>query len=950
MQTEKVKLFFFIALSAIAVVAMGVLAHFNVKNFEKQTVKHTQQNLLTVANVQATHIEDIFNEIKSNLEMIALTSTARKKFRENIPESKLPPQKYIPLEDVFKRLKKVASSLYRIDTKGIVQQRIPFAEGREGADFSKKPGVAYVLENHESHLSKVFLTNSGKRAVSICVPVFDGEQFLGVLRSIAYLDTLHSILRHVADAENSAAFIVNEDGEILTRSENIIETDFLLPQHAQNSPEDDVEQMISEILSGTEGVASLRFDKLAYDKAIIAWVPIKAGQKTWSLVLCEDYENISDPIKAQLRNILIIITCFSSVLVSIALAFHKINKKKTQLEAYISLNKMNEELQYIADERTQTVTELETQDKLLKNLIAVVPNGIFWKDLDSRYIGCNKNFAILMGLDRPEQLIGKTDYQLKVKKEQADLYVQYDKEVIKTGIPLLNVEETHQLADGTEAHLLVSKLPLRNVSGKITGVIGVITDITELKKAQQEIHDKGAVFTNIISSMKQGIIIANSFGIVTQVNQSYANILGKNIDRIIDANINECMIGPTNKNFTELNRKLRESSRLEPIIINHAIGDKDYIISLEPIRTGEKYEGMVVSVTDVSELTKARERAEYASYRKAQLMASISHQIRTPMNSIVGFAELLGQENLTDEQSEFAKMISSSAANLLEVVNEIVSLSQEQDEELPDGYEAKGTIALTNTSQNDNEEKETVDDASQKQNPEDGFHILIVDDVPENRMLVEVLLKKKNYITTSCNDGKMAVKNAAKNKYDLILMDIQMPEMNGLEATRIIRSEGINSTTPILAMTASIATEDEMLCIEAGCDDYVRKPLNKELLLRKIWRFSEQKKQITDALEGGDIVSFLSDNPDYHKAIETFVENLPERISEMQKALDDENLQDLNFKAHALKGLGGFAGFPIYSEMAKSIEQALKDSQIDQVKAKLDEMVSICRRTKLTPR
>ena len=73
-------------------------------------------------------------------------------------------------------------------------------------------------------------------------------------------------------------------------------------------------------------------------------------------------------------------------------------------------------------------------------------------------------------------------------------------------------------------------------------------------------------------------------------------------------------------------------------------------------------------------------------------------------------------------------------------------------------------------------------------------------------------------------------------------------------------------------------------------------------------------------------------------------------FSQMQQALDAENLQDLNFKAHALKGVGGFAGFPVYSELAKSIEQSIKDCHIDEIKEKLDEMVNICRRTKLTPR
>lgn len=955
MHNEKTKLIFFVSLASVAVIVMCVLAHFNIRNFEQHTVRQTQDHLLTIANVQAMHVENVFNEIKSDLEIIALTPAVRKRIIENLGESKLPSDEYFPLEDIFNRFKKVASSFYRIDSNGIIQQRVPFAEGREGANFSHKPGVAYVLANHKSHISKVFLTNSGERAVSICVPVFNDKDFIGILRGIAYLDRLSGIFSHLGDAEGAAAIIVNEDGEVLTYSEDIIETDTLLTRDAGEEGDEDVkEQVVTEILSGTQGTACLRFDELAYDKSVIAWSPIQVGQKTWSIIVCEDYDNISEPIKAHSRNIFIVIGCFSSVLIGIAVAFHRINKKKSQLEAYISLNKMNEELQYISDERSQTVTELEEQDKLFKNLIAAVPNGIFWKDSKSRYIGCNKSFAVLMGLEKPEHIIGKTDYQLETSRERADLYVQYDKEVMKTGIPLLNVEETYQLPDGAEVHLLVSKLPLRNVNGRITGVIGVFTDITELKKAQQETVDKGKTLTNIISCMQQGMIITDSLGKVTEVNQYYADHLGKSIDQIKGKDISECLLPPLNKRLTQLKSRLKESSTLEPELFCREIGDRDFQFRFQPIQSGEKYDGMVISVIDVSELTKARERAEYASYRKGQLLASLSHQIRTPMNSIVGFAELLDQENLSDEQAEFTKMISSSVGNLLEVVNEIVELASEHLEDIPNvGNEKDSANPPEDSDRNKNEEDavgSADDDSSEEDKSEDSYRVLIVDDVPENRMLIEVLLKKQKYVTTSCNNGKMAVKLAAKEQFDLILMDIQMPEMNGMEATKIIRSEGMNSSTPVIAMTASVDTEDEMLCIAAGCDDYVRKPINKESLLRKIWRFSEQKKQIAAALEGGDIVSFLSGNPDYHKAIETFVDNLPERIREMQKALDEENLQDLNFKAHTLKGLGGFAGFPIYSEMAKSIEQALKDSQIDQVKAKLDEMVSICRRTKLTPR
>jgi len=222
------------------------------------------------------------------------------------------------------------------------------------------------------------------------------------------------------------------------------------------------------------------------------------------------------------------------------------------------------------------------------------------------------------------------------------------------------------------------------------------------------------------------------------------------------------------------------------------------------------------------------------------------------------------------------------------------------------------------------------------------------DDVEENRMLIKAMLRKTNYKVVACSNGAEAVEYANKQKFDLILMDLNMPVMDGLEATKLIRSEGKNRTTVIVALTASTIKGDEVVCLDAGCDDFITKPIKKEALLRKIEQFVQQKKQIDTAVQGGHIISFQSENPDYQKMVKIFITNLPKRIEEMQDALDKRNLQDLSFKVHTMKGLGGFAGFPIYTEKAKTIEQMICDNPIEKIQEQLDEMVQLCQRTKLT--
>jgi two-component system sensor histidine kinase BarA len=176
-------------------------------------------------------------------------------------------------------------------------------------------------------------------------------------------------------------------------------------------------------------------------------------------------------------------------------------------------------------------------------------------------------------------------------------------------------------------------------------------------------------------------------------------------------------------------------------------------------------------------------------------------------------------------------------------------------------------------------------------------------------------------------------------------MDIQMPGINGLEATRIIRAGGLNSKTPIIAITASADKKSKLDCLEIGCDDYIFKPAKSELLLKKISRFIRQKKHLKNAASGDSIISSLSENPDYHKMIDVFVKDLPERIEQMRDALEQNNLHELCLRVHSLRELSGFAGFPIYTEKADDIERILRDNQIEKVSAQLDELAKLCLRT-----
>ena len=114
----------------------------------------------------------------------------------------------------------------------------------------------------------------------------------------------------------------------------------------------------------------------------------------------------------------------------------------------------------------------------------------------------------------------------------------------------------------------------------------------------------------------------------------------------------------------------------------------------------------------------------------------------------------------------------------------------------------------------------------------DGISVLVVDDAPDNRLLVSRFLTLAGATAEMAEDGLDGVEKALAGKHDVVLMDIQMPGLDGYEATRKLRSSDF--LKPIIALTAHAMKEERDRCMEAGCDDYLTKPINRAALLQSV--------------------------------------------------------------------------------------------------------------------
>ena len=116
-------------------------------------------------------------------------------------------------------------------------------------------------------------------------------------------------------------------------------------------------------------------------------------------------------------------------------------------------------------------------------------------------------------------------------------------------------------------------------------------------------------------------------------------------------------------------------------------------------------------------------------------------------------------------------------------------------------------------------------------------HILLVEDNPDNRMLIKAYLKKTEHSLDEAENGEVAVEMYQQGKYDLVFMDVQMPVMDGHQATRLIRQweeENNKPRTKIVSLTAHAIKEEVDKCLEAGCDTHLSKPIKKDTLLKTI--------------------------------------------------------------------------------------------------------------------
>ena len=206
--------------------------------------------------------------------------------------------------------------------------------------------------------------------------------------------------------------------------------------------------------------------------------------------------------------------------------------------------------------------------------------------------------------------------------------------------------------------------------------------------------------------------------------------------------------------------------------------------------------------------------------------------------------------------------------------------------------------------------------------------ILLIEDGFDNQQLISTHLRKAGAEVTIAENGRIGLEKAMAQRFDLILMDMQMPEMDGQTATGELRRRGVG--VPIIALTAHAMAEDRARCLAAGCTDYLSKPVRKDVLLNTVGGYLDGRRAYFNADAPalapslGRLRSSLASDPDMRDVLKGFVENLPKRVQRLMDLTQKRDLEQLREVLHQLKGAGGGYGFAEITRRAACAEKAIK--------------------------
>jgi len=668
------------------------------------------------------------------------------------------------------------------------------------------------------------------------------------------------------------------------------------------------------------------------------------------------------------------------------LEFQNEEKEKRQTE-----NKILEELSY----------SLRVASEYARSLIEASRDPLFTINLEGKITDMNNASVIITGVSR-EELVGTDFFEYFTDPQKA-------REVYQAVFAMGYVADYPlTIKDGKLTDVLFNGSVYKDDKGNVSGVVVVARDITEQKKIETQLNE-AIIFAEMATEIAEIAKGKAEVSMITAENavkakQQFLSNMSHEIRTPMNA-----IIGFTKVLLkTELSAKQKEYLTAIKMSGDALIVLINDILDLAKVDAGKMvFEQtpfkMALSISTMLHLfeTKIQEKnlqlIKNYDCRIPQVLVGdpvrlhqiilnlISNAVKfTSKGSITVNVSLISDddkkvtiefsvkdtgigipENKIDKIFENFQQASSGTSRLyggtglgLAIVKQLVEPqggSIRVESQVNEGSTFSFTLSFLKTTENAEPEVELEEPDMDNSN----IKVLVVEDIPLNQLLMKTLLDDFGFERDMASNGRIAIEKLEAKEFDVILMDLQMPEMNGFEATDYIRNT-LKSTIPIIALTADVTTVDLAKCRAVGMNDYIAKPVDERILYSKIIALAKrptlEKISMQEAVIIDEIVKKRCIDLDYLnkrtrsnptlmlEMISLYLEQTPPLILAMKKSLQDQNWNGLHAAVH--KMIPSFAIMGISSDfenMARKIQEyAGMQQQTETIQEMVIQLGDIC--------